>query len=96
MSLYVGYAWFLPLYSCLHTLRERYRTATILAPLLLTSGPAKYEVGLHSNFVVFFVYVYAKGCMQRMVWIQTDKYESMLAQRDSLVCGGGVCRGELG
>ena len=32
-----------------------HRTATMVAPLLLTSGPAKFEVGLHNIFFLAFV-----------------------------------------
>ena len=42
------------------------RTATMAVPLSqsLTSGPTKYETGLHSTFLCMFVCVFAKGSMQ--------------------------------
>ena len=66
------YGWFVLLYSCLHTHREWYRSRNY------DIGPAKCEIGLHSNFVLVFVCVCTKGCMQKMVWIEPDKCESML------------------
>ena len=50
---------------------------TMAAPLLLTSGPAKNEAGLQSNFFVFLC-MCVKGCIMGMVWIEPDKHESML------------------
>ena len=38
------------------------RCATIVAPLLLISGLARYEAVIH-NIVLIFLCVYAKGCM---------------------------------
>ena len=43
------YVEFVPLYSCLHTLRELSdRTVTLVKPLLLTSGVVRYEAVFHS------------------------------------------------
>ena len=69
---------------------------TIVAPLLLTSGLTKYEARLHSNFVVFLLYVYAKGCMQGAVWIEPNKCEYDVCGGTSLVCGGACIQADLG
>ena len=40
--------------SCAHLENDTgHKTATMVAPLVLISGPGKYEAGLHSNFKVF-------------------------------------------
>ena len=67
------------LYSCIVTcayLGNARRIATMVAPLLLTSGPAQYEAVLHNN--LFSICVCAKGCMQGTFRIEPGKHESML------------------
>ena len=50
----------------------------------VTSGPMKYEVGLHSNKIylkkglLVVLCVCAKGCMQRTVWMNQIIHRSML------------------
>ena len=60
------------------------------AALLLASGQAGYEAVLRNNLLIF-VCVFAKGCMQEMVWIEPDKCESMLhVDGQAGVLRGGV------
>ena len=84
------------------------RTATMVAPLLLSSGLAKYEVGLHRNsfYICVCEWMYAGA-----VWIESDKPESILHVEGQAqyvegvyagylgvdpVCVEGVCRDGLG
>ena len=68
----------------------------MVAPLLLISGLARYEVVLHNMFcmcarVCEYERTRAKGCMQGMVWIEPDKRESMLhveEQARYVTCSG--------
>ena len=87
------------------------RTVTMAAPLLLTSGPAMYEVELHSHFVVFVcargMYTTGQsGLNQTMslcctwewgeAWYVEGVYAVVSWGCISNVCGGGVCRDRLG
>ena len=63
-----------------------HRNATMAAPLLLTSGPARYEAERHNNICVC---VCTKGGMEGPVWNEPENVILCYMWQDK----PGMCRG---